>query len=216
MNNAPEGWRYTARVCPARREALARPGSFERLVQLVCEDARILGVRAKPGIDVGLTDCWQPIYELELPKTGDALYNGPFGYRAQYWQSAERALGANAVLLAALAPQLLALKRDHVAELDKIDVGASLAAASAKIWIKEKVYEVYVFESGHRDLAVERWTARADSGAYPGADKAGWGLTAPEVSIFEVKGALISPDGHEVVPQRKITRHREIFEFGFS
>lgn len=209
MNKAPDGWRYTARVCPARREALARPGSFERLIQLVCEDARILRVRAKPGGTPGLTDCWQPIYELKLLTTGDALYNGPFGYRAQYWESPERGLGANAALLSALTPRLLdALKRNPVPELDDIDVRASLAATSAKIWIKE---ELDLFDR-QRDLAVERWTLRADSGV----DKAIWGLRALEGSVFEVKGALISPKGHEVVPKLKITRHRDIFEFGFS
>jgi len=208
--DASDGWTYTDRVSPARREALARPGSFERLVALVCADARISGVRAKPGYAPGLTDCVQAVFALELSATGDALFNGPFGYRAQYWKSPECGLAANALLLAALTPMLLAsLEKSPVSDLTKIDVSASLAAVSAKLWIKETGA---VFASSDRDLAVDRWTSRADSGA----QLAVLGLCAPVVSAFEIKSALISATGHEVVPKHKIRRHHEISEFGFS
>lgn len=210
MADVPVGWKYTDRVCPARREVLAGPGSFKQLVQLVTEDVEIVRVRAKPGQDPGLTGCVQPVFVLQLRNTGDALFNGPFGYRAQYWRAAECGLAANALLLGALAAKLLvALEKDPVAELAHIDVNASLAAPSAKIWIQETGA---LLANSTRDLAVERWVSKADSGA----QLAVLGLCAPVALTFEVKGALISPEGHEVVPRHKIRRHHDIFEFGFS
>jgi hypothetical protein len=210
MADVQVGWKYTDRVSTARRELLARPGSFEQLVQLVTEDAEVVLVRAKRGQDPGLTECVQPIFVLQLRNCGDALFNGPFGYRAQYWKAAECGLAANALLVGALAAKLMAAaEKSPVAELAHIDVNASLTAASAKIWIQETGA---LLASSARDLAVERWVSKADSGA----QFAVLGLSAPVASTFEVKGALISPEGHEVVPRRKIRRHHDIFEFGFS
>jgi hypothetical protein len=210
MTAVPPGWKYTDRVCPARRERLAEPGSFERLVDLVAEEAEVTLVRAKPGQDAGLTDCVQPIFVLQLQETGDAIFNGPFGYRAQYWIAPECGLAANAFFLAKLMPKLLAsLESKPIAEFAKIDVSASLAAASAKFWIQETGP---LLASSTRDLAIDRWVTKADAGAR----FAVVGLCAPVTSKFEVKGALMSPEGHEVVPKQKIRRHHDIFEFGFS
>jgi hypothetical protein len=36
------------------------------------------------------------------------------------------------------------------------------------------------------------------------------------VREFEIKGALIDPAGHEVIPEHKIRRHYHIHDFGFS
>ncbi len=63
-----------------------------------------------------------------------------------------------------------------------------------------------------RDLEIDRWVSEAANGV----QLAHWGLAAPLVSWFEVKGALVDPYGNEVVPYRKIRRHYEIFHYGFS
>lgn len=203
-------WRYTQRVAQARRAALAAPGSYEEVVRLVKDDVCGIRVAARPGKDAGLTHCVQPIFVVELPNTGDVLFNGPWGYRAQYWSAPEKGLAANALLLAALAPKLLgAVDPVAVPELKKIDVCASLSAASAKIWIQELPS---LLANPTVDLDVSRWALEAGNGN----ELARWGLSAPEVSRFEVKGALIDPYGNEVVPSRKIRRHYDIFHYGFS
>lgn len=210
MIETPRKWKYTDNVTEARRTALAAPGSFEVLVQSVSDDASIVKITAKPGWDSGLTDCVQPIFVVDLPKTGDALFNGPWGYRAQYWASAEQGLAGNSMLLAALAPKLLgAVDTKAVPDLAKIDICASLHAASAKIWIKESQS---LLVNPTRDLNVDRWALEAQKGV----ELALWGLCAPEVSKFEVKGALIDSYGNEVVPFRKIRRHYDIYHYGFS
>jgi hypothetical protein len=62
------------------------------------------------------------------------------------------------------------------------------------------------------DLNVERWVLESQKGV----ELARWGLAAPPVTKFEVKGALIDPYGNEVVPIRKVRRHYDIYHYGFS
>jgi len=203
-------WKYTDRVDEARRAALANTGSFDEMVRFVSDDAREIRARSETGRDRGLTDCIQPIFTLELPNAGDPLFNGPWGYRAQYWVSAGHGLAGNSALLAALAPRLLgAMDTRAEPRLAKIDVCASLHAASAKIWIQE-IPSLLIDPTA--DLNVERWVFEARNGV----ELARWGLAAPLVTKFEVKGALIDPYGNEVVPLRKVRRHYEIHHYGFS
>lgn len=203
-------WKYTDNVLEARRELLAKPSSYEVLVDLVIADVRNIQVRPQKGTDQGLTDCIQPIFSFELPDTGDALFNGPWGYRAQYWASPGQGLAANCMLLAALTPKLLgAMDIKATNELGRINVCASLHAASAKIWIQE-IPSLLINPT--LDLDVERWTLAAKDNV----QLARWGLCAPEVKYFEVKGALMSPYDNEVVPCRKVRRHYDIHYYGFS
>lgn len=207
---ADNEWRYTDSVSQGRRDELAAPGSYSDIVHLVVADAQVVRARAQPGSDRGLTDCVQPIFTLELAKYGDAFFNGPFGYRAQYLVSPDFGLAANAAVLAALAPKLLgAVDISAAPELAKIDVCASLAAASAKVWIAELPS---LLLNPTRDLAVPRWVGEGERGV----ELARWGLCAPAVSKFEVKGALIDPYGNEVVPSRKVRRHFDLHHYGFS
>jgi hypothetical protein len=202
-------WGYFDHVPDARRAALESAGSFGALVEQVAADATNIRARAESGRDEGLTDCVQPLFNIDLARTGDALFNGPFGYRAQYWLGPEQGLAANATLLAALAPKLLtALETSTDEELSKIDVCAALSAASAKIWIREASF----LADGRADLNIERWV----NNARKGVELAKFGVTAPEIWKFEVKGALIDPYGHEVVPAGKIRRHFQIYHYGFS
>ncbi len=112
--------------------------------------------------------------------------------------------------MVALAPKLLgAMDTKLEPVLRKIDVCASLHAASAKIWIQEIPS---FFREPTRDLDVKRWVFEAQNGV----ELARYGLVAPPVTKFEVKGALIDPYGNEVVPMRKVRRHYDIFQYGFS
>jgi hypothetical protein len=127
-----EDWRYEDHVEEERRQQLRADGSFGALIRRVLTDLEVTTVYPLPGQDVGLTDCLQPILVLDLPSTGDALFNGPFGYRAQYWISPEVGLAANAKIIAALAPKLLSAVDPCDERLTRIDLCKSLRAASAK------------------------------------------------------------------------------------
>lgn len=202
-------WLYEDHIDEPRRNELARVGSYDALVPMVVDDLTDAVVRSAPGRDKGLTHCIQPIFSFDLPTTGDALFNGPYGYRAQYWIDPHRGLAANSSLIAAITPKLLAaLSRVHDADLERINVCASLSAASAKIWIRESS----ILAAPTRDLRVRPWIDRAEEGV----ELARLGLMAPTQTKFEVKGALIDPYGHEVVPIGKTTRHYQIHRYGFS
>jgi hypothetical protein len=200
-------WKYS-NVDVERQQKLAAPGSFENLIQLVVDDIREITVRAKSGELPSLKHCLQPIFSFQLPRTGDPLFNGPWGYRAQYWLSPETGLAANAKLIAALKPILLAaVDFEQVPDLKDFNIASSLAAASAKIWINESAQSTFL-----KDLEIERWVNAANHGNA----KAESGLWAPKAKQFEIKGALIDPSGNEIVPADKICRHFEIHNYGFS
>jgi hypothetical protein len=203
-------WRYKDSVPTDRQIALASPAFFEELVTLAKAEICKVRARVEPGREPGLADCLQPVFSFELPTVGDRLFNGPYGYRASYWRDPFCGLKANASLIAALTSKLLAAM-DGAADPDisKIDVCASLRATSAKFWIQE-IPSLLAHPTV--DLNVERWVAEANRGV----QLARWGLSAPEVTKFDVKGALLDPHGNEVVPLRKIGRHYDIHHYGFS
>lgn len=209
MHETFTAWKYSDRVSAERQLRLAEPGSYEEIIRRVVSDATDIHVYAARGSDRGLTDCIQPVFTLELPNVGDALFNGPWGYRAQYWTSPSHGIAANMELIRALVQKLLgAVDVGSAPNLAKIDVCASLAAASAKLWIRESLN----LTDPPSDLAVERWVEEAREGV----ELARLGLQAPVATKFEIKGALLDPYGNEVVPSRKIRRHVDIHHYGFS
>ena len=70
----------------------------------------------------------------------------------------------------------------------------------------------FPFQALTADLAVESWV----SAAAAGERKARWGLCAPARGRLQIKGALIDPEGNEVVPRTKILRRYEIQRYGFT
>lgn len=206
----PAAWLYADSLDANRQATFASPTSFEELVALAKGEICQIRLFVEPGRESGLTHCLQPVFAFELPKVGDRLFNGPYGYRAQYWREPSQGLRANAMLITALAPALLAvINPEFDPNVAKIDVCVSLRATSAKFWIQENLA---LMVSPTADLRVEPWRSEAERGV----QLARWGLWTPEVTRFEIKGALIDPDGNEVVPSRKIARHYEIHYYGFS
>jgi len=209
MSDPTADWFYLETVDEERRADLSRFGSFESLVASVVEDADVIRAISYAGQDDGLRGSQQPWFFLDLPKTGDALFNGPHGYRAQYWRSPWQGLEANAYLIASLLPKLLAaIDISTDPKLAEIDVTASLKAVSAKVWIREARSTV----GANRDLLVEPWR----SSAAQGVELAKLGLAAPRCSKYEVKGALLDSFGNERVPASKVRRHHDIHRYGFS
>jgi hypothetical protein len=202
-------WAYTARVSQSRRQALARFASFAELVKAAVADASNIKAVARPGNDRGLTQTFQPIFYVDLPSTGDALHNGPHGYRAQYLLDPWIGLAANNRLIEALTPKLMnSVDLDAQPALRKVNICSSLSASSAKIWVREGSELLEDSE----DLAVASWLEEARCGV----ELAKWGLMAPLAERFEVKGALLTEEGHEIVPARKVRRHFQIHQYGYS
>jgi hypothetical protein len=210
--NGPPAWKYFGSVPSERQTVLATPSSFEDLVALAVTDITGIRARIEPGRDRGLEHCLQPVFSFELPNTGDRLFNGLHGYRAQYWYDPSQGLAANAALILSLTPKLFAAVDESTEpRFTQIDVCVCLRAVSAKFWIREREI-LSVLASPTEDLDVQPWL---DS-ARRRVQLARWGVCAPEVMQFEVKGALMDPYGNEIIPSRKISRHYDIHHYGFS
>ncbi|MFT3898309.1 MAG: hypothetical protein QM719_11565 [Thermomonas sp.] len=208
MHDATD-WQYEETVGANRRSHLTEPTSFEELVTLATADICHIKLRIDHGRGQDLTDCLRPVFSFELPTVGDRIFNGSHGYRAQYWLSPMNGLQANASLIGALTSHLLAVVDPSDPDFSKINVCVSLKATSAKFWIQE-IPSLLVNPSV--DLRVEPWRSEAQRGV----QLARWGLSAPEVTRFDIMGALLDPSGNEVVPSRKICRHYDIHHYGFS
>jgi len=68
----------------------------------------------------------------------DIFFNSQSGYRGAYFQSPERGLAANSLMLRTVVPRLIAWTRAHCAEQDPEFAAKSLLATSAKAWLAEE------------------------------------------------------------------------------
>lgn len=204
-------WKFKQTFPAERRDRLLRSTEFADVVQLICKSARIACVRGKPGKSPGLTECIQPVFDIEVcPEAYDAFFNSPGGYRAQYLRDPLAGIAANHDMIGALLERLMdEARKSNVDKLRDVDVRSSLKAQSCKIWIHE---ETFNFDTPSQDLDVATWAEQA----FQGEEKARWGLCAPSGTRLQVKGALLNPHGHEIVPCKKILRHEDIHMFGFT
>ncbi len=204
-------WKFADTFSPASRSGLRSVSEYREVIDLVRYSATEIRVHACHGRDASLKHCVQPVFDIAVSDVAfDAFFNSSAGYRAQFLIDPIAGLFANFALIEALREQLIAQSNmARVQELEAISVPTSLKAASAKVWIHE---DDFPFQKPTCDLAVEPWATCASGGEL----KAQWGLCAPAGTRLQVKGALLDPAGNEVVPRKKILRHHEIHQFGFS
>jgi hypothetical protein len=204
-------WKFAPEFDPRRREELYNVPSFAEVISMLEGSVHDVHVKAEPGREPELVECLQPVFTLSVSGSAfDAFFNSPNGYRGCYLQHVNLGVAANLDLVAALHDRLVDnATRACIPELGSIDVSDSLRATSCKAWIHE---DDFPFQDVTKDLAVDAWLSAAASGA----KKANWGLCAPKGSRIQIKGALLDPHGHEVVPRTKVLRRYEIQRFGFS
>jgi hypothetical protein len=202
-------WKFAIGFPEKRKGDLAGIGHFLDVVALVHDSMHAIHVRPKHGRDEGLKQATQAIFTFSVSREAfDAFFNSAAGYRAQYLVNPLVGLAMNLYLLKRIeGPLIEAAARSGEPELD--GARRSLRAASSKIWIDESFY---VFNPPSRDLAIETWEKEANAGS----DKAKWGLSAPEGTRLQVKGALLDRWGNELIPQTKVLRHEEIHRYGYS
>jgi hypothetical protein len=205
-----ELWKYSTTFDRVRLARLTALKDFGEVVAHLQSSIRDIQLRSCKGREVELQACVQPVFTVSVDGDAfDAFFNSPVGYRASYLKDVNQGLLANLVLVESLLERLLSVAQQQcIPELTAIDVRASLLATSCKVWIHE---DDFPFQSPTRDLAIEPWLQAA-----VGERKATWGLCAPTGTRLEVKGALLDPSGHEIVPLKKILRRYDIQRFGFS
>ncbi|MEJ2107689.1 MAG: hypothetical protein P8X48_10235 [Acidiferrobacteraceae bacterium] len=202
-------WKFAIGFPEKRKKDLAGIGHFLDVVALVHNSMHAIHVRPKHGRDGGLKQATQAIFTFSVSREAfDAFFNSAAGYRAQYLVNPLVGLAMNLYLLKRIEQPLIEAAF-HSGEPELSDAKRSLRAVSSKIWIDE---DFYVFNPPSRDLAIETWEKEANAGS----DKAKWGLSAPEGTRLQVKGALLDRWGNELVPQKKVLRHEEIHRYGYS
>jgi hypothetical protein len=212
MSSNSGQWEFASSFDAKRRLALEAADDLVEIVHELLAEVSRSSFRLDAGMSAGLVNCLRPVFTIPVrPQTYDAFFNGPRGYRAQYFASAEIGQTENNHMLGLLIDHLIRVSaRLHTGPaLGQFDLKKSLSACSAKVWIDEHDFP---FRSPTKDLAIVRWKEEAALGI----DKAIWGLCAPTGTQLQVKGAFLDPAGNEVVPSDKVRRRYDIYQYGFS
>jgi hypothetical protein len=121
----------------ARLRALETGAPFEDIARRFERDMEIVCCHTRDCCDKP----WykRTIYCVEVaPQLFDVIFNSQSGYRGAYFQSPERGLSANGLVLSTVTPRLVAWTRDRCIHQDPAFAEKSLSAASAKLWLAEE------------------------------------------------------------------------------
>jgi len=131
----------------------------------------------------------------------DQFFNAVYGYRAQYYLSAEQGNLANRFAIDLLEPVLFSAQSGS-RNLPTRMVAHSLSLPSAKIWIPN---DLLMNPDLPRDIDAPLWQ---------GGDYASIALQAPIPYRLEVFGAWLDRFGQEYVVERKRFRSEALHESG--
>ena len=123
-------WKYKGVCDNARLRALETSAPFEDIARRLERDMEIVCCHTrdccdKPGYK-------RTIYCVEVAlQLFDVIFNSQSGYRGAYFQSPERGLSANGLVLSTVTPRLVAWTRDRCIHQGPAFAEKSLSAASA-------------------------------------------------------------------------------------
>lgn len=222
----PSEW-DTSLLPPDRRDRLELAPTFEDLVDLIVANGTILEAKIAP-YRTAPKDApkviHQVVYRIAIsPELFDPFYNGADGLRGRYWQGPGLGDAATRLLIDKFEPRLLRTlpdqySLDRKALLQAVDVlTTSLRKPSAKVWPFEwedpPNNKITLIKPDHPErLMVGRW---AENETHLDAKGPSWRWTPASGSI-EIKGALVSPEHEEFVPECKKNRADQIYKFGFT
>lgn len=197
---------------PRRRERLlGEAPSPQALIEQVAACALSIAEKA------ALTPLWQHSdecwgrYRIVLPillneYLFDWFFNGPSGYRAQYYLSEEEGKAFNDATLNALEPAAMAACIRYPLPVPWKQVRQSLLGAHSKVWLWGDGRSFATAEP--HTLMPARW-----------AQYEGIATRAPMPSppAIELKGTFIHPQsGEDWLPEEKEDRHKRLHERGFT
>ena len=211
---SPKKWQLNRRLPKALKKLLLRKTTFERIVDRVAKEAKLMSCERER---FGNTGYYRPVITLQVdPSTVALFHNAPSGYRAQYYRSARLGESANGYAVRKLLPrirELLTGQGDQA--LTWQWVKKSLLDLHAKLWIKEGLWWRYA-KRGDRHLWVARWVTQQRSPDSKKREKARWAALTPcdETRII-VKGVYLSLDGRRRFLHKR-NRAEEIHELGYT
>ena len=212
----------TSKLPESRRAYLDSGQSFESIAALIVERSEITKYWPDPLRDKpkGFPDFDQVCFRLHVGNEAfDLFHNAPDGLRGRYWQRPDLGFLATRHLIDALNAKLLAYAKNNgpvlrgsAREMKVDEVGASLNAPSAKVWVRERDEHGnnMIAPKNEPALLIPRW--KAD----PGPKGPLWRWTPCDNEI-EVKGALIRRGGNEEhIPESKRDRSCQIHRHGYT
>jgi hypothetical protein len=111
-------------------------------------------------------------------------------------------------------PPKLISKKACIDEMTFKEVGASLDAPSAKLWVRERdEFGSMISPNSQPQLKVRRWEINENKPENTNGPLWRW---TPYDNEIEVKGALLDPTGIEHIPERKQNRSGQIHCHGFT
>ena len=213
-------WDFTTLIPAERRARLLEIEEFEEVLHKVISTTKILNYVAEPASDSRLKGCSRASFLLKVdPYAYDGFFNSPIGYRAQYCLGRDLGELANRQLLSALGSKLLAFaETNSTAEFGLEQIGASLDAFDAKIWIDER--EPVSVPPTELEIHIDYppWTERARrADRYQEEEyvRAIRGVRAPFGTKLEVKGGWLKGNGTEMRDPTKVRRGEEIAINGY-
>ena len=226
MGQVPGSEKWDTSSLPECRRAYLDSGrSFEEIVGQLVEEAEV----RRAWIDPYRThptgtpkETRQVCFRLSIcPATFDLLYNSPDGLRGRYWQRPDLGDHATHYLITCLKPKLLKSAAGNppkiippAGDMNIEEIEASLDAGSAKVWVREKDDEgnTKIDSKSELQLTVLRWMQNENKAGNKGPL---WRWTPIDDEI-EIKGALLTPEGVETIPECKQNRSCQIHLFGFT
>jgi len=216
----------TSGLPECRRAYLDNERSFEEIAERLVGEAEVrkawIGPYRNPPKGTP-NETRQVCFLLRIcPTTYDLLYNSPDGLRGRYWQSPDLGDHATHSLITRLKPRLLEYAAESppkvcpsAADMNEVQIKDSLDRPSAKVWVRERDDDgknKVDLEAGPQ-LTVRRWVENENKPE----NKVGrlWRWT-PIDNDIEIKGALLTPDGNEEIPEVKQHRSFQINLFGFT
>lgn len=137
----------------------------------------------------------------------DQLFNGRFGYRAQYYLSPEEGILFNRRIVRGLKPVICRAYELTPLEADLELVMYSLTRPHAKIWIYKE--QAAFGDAAENSLTPQRWV---ENGAALGRR-----VPLPEHCTVDLKGAFIHPKTKELfIDELKLSRPYDLHCRGFS
>jgi hypothetical protein len=215
-----------------RRRYLAKPISFDSIVDAIVNEAQTIKYCAKRG-GLEAKGHTRPEFLFSVTAhTYDVFFNSAFGYRAQFYTDHRLGAERNSIVLKALQSLLLSTAEANAShgEFTVDQVKKSLELPSAKIWINEdasNLDQTSVDADALIAIAVPHWVAaarfaslriRSGRAMCPFTKhKALLGVQAPEGTELKVLGAWINDvSGEDYVVPSKRNRARQIRAYGFA
>jgi hypothetical protein len=148
-------------------------------------------------------------------KTYDQFFNGPSGYRAQYYLGADNGEAFNRTLVETVAPLLVSAEQLYRDKVDRQLCQSSLLGSYSKFWFSRQITDPA--EQAYLDALPEVIIAQRWRAYWQGKSKPWKGLLAPlpEETMILLNGTFLNSDTGEE-RDSKLNRSEELFRSGWT